>query len=221
MEVCGSLRKIAELGITVVTVIHQPRYEIFTSFHDVCLLAKGGKLAYLGPSGLALDYFESLGLTCPPRVNPPDFFLDCLAGDVPDDFRRAHPDFKPTKMVEWWSEHRARIDAEAGVPPVPDPSPPSEAERRAVTRHSAGLVRIAQLSLKRAMVQHSRHKKNIAMDIALVFVASIALAAVYCESLQPRRRFAQVRPLLWASERVGTCACMCGPVASPPPHNTN
>lgn len=37
MEVCGALRKVAETGVTVLTVIHQPRYCIFLSdFFPVC-----------------------------------------------------------------------------------------------------------------------------------------------------------------------------------------
>ena len=78
MEVCKALRRIADIGLTVVTVIHQPRYEIFTAFHDVLLLAKGGRAVYLGPSDQALGYFASKGFTCPPRVNPPDFFMGQL-----------------------------------------------------------------------------------------------------------------------------------------------
>jgi ABC-type multidrug transport system ATPase subunit len=69
-EVCHSLRKVAEKGLTVVAVVHQPRYEIFRMFHDVLLLGKGGRTVYLGPSEEALPYFESLGFTCPQHTNP-------------------------------------------------------------------------------------------------------------------------------------------------------
>ena len=58
MEVCDALGKIASLGVTVVTVIHQPRYEIFTAFDDVLLLGKGGRTVYLGPSDDALEYVK-------------------------------------------------------------------------------------------------------------------------------------------------------------------
>ncbi len=58
MEVCAALRRIAELGITVITVVHQPRFEIFQTFHDVLLLGKGGKTVYFGPSEGALPYFS-------------------------------------------------------------------------------------------------------------------------------------------------------------------
>ena len=73
LETCDALSKIASLGVTVVTVIHQPRYEIFTSFDDVLLLGKGGRAVYLGPSTRALAHFEAHGVMCPPRVNPADF----------------------------------------------------------------------------------------------------------------------------------------------------
>jgi hypothetical protein len=39
-------------------------------FDDVMLLGKGGRLVFLGPSRLALHYFESLGFALPPNENP-------------------------------------------------------------------------------------------------------------------------------------------------------
>jgi hypothetical protein len=39
-------------------------------FDDVMLLGKGGRLVFLGPSRLALPYFESLGFALPPNENP-------------------------------------------------------------------------------------------------------------------------------------------------------
>ena len=49
-EVCGALKRISELGLTIVAVIHQPRYEIFMAFDDVLFLGKGGRTVYLGAS---------------------------------------------------------------------------------------------------------------------------------------------------------------------------
>ena len=68
--------------MTVVAVIHQPRYEIFTLFDDVLLLGKGGKTVYMGPTKDCLAYFEKLGFQCPHFVNPADFVLDIVAGEV-------------------------------------------------------------------------------------------------------------------------------------------
>ena len=62
LQVCNTLRTIADLGITVVAVIHQPRAEIFQSFDDLLLLAPGGKTVYAGPQSQAQAYFTALGM---------------------------------------------------------------------------------------------------------------------------------------------------------------
>ena len=78
-EVAKAMKDIASSGITVVAVVHQPRYEIFQMFDDVILLGKGGQIVYEGPSNKALSYFsDNLNLECPPFVNPSDFFLDAI-----------------------------------------------------------------------------------------------------------------------------------------------
>lgn len=48
----------------------QPRFSIFRMFDDVMLLGKGGRLVFLGPSRLALPYFDSIGFQLPPNENP-------------------------------------------------------------------------------------------------------------------------------------------------------
>ncbi|KAL9658626.1 hypothetical protein ABK040_006162 [Willaertia magna] len=79
-EVCKAMRDIAESAITVVAVIHQPRFEIFEMFHNVILLGKGGQVVYQGSTDKALNYFKDvLGLQCPPHINPSDFFIDVIS----------------------------------------------------------------------------------------------------------------------------------------------
>ncbi|EFC48354.1 predicted protein, partial [Naegleria gruberi] len=78
-EVSKAMKDIASSGITVVAVLHQPRFEIFEMFDDVVLLGNGGRIVYMGPSKDALNYFsEKLQLEPPPFVNPSDFFLDAI-----------------------------------------------------------------------------------------------------------------------------------------------
>ena len=47
--------------MTVVMVVHQPRYSLFTLFDDLLLLGLGGQTVYLGQSEGALPYFRRLG----------------------------------------------------------------------------------------------------------------------------------------------------------------
>ena len=80
LEVCATLRVIANLGLTVVAVIHQPRAEIFASFDDLLLLAPGGMTVFTGPQKKVMDYFYDCGLTPTPNANPADTILDFIAG---------------------------------------------------------------------------------------------------------------------------------------------
>ena len=80
LGVCNTLRDIADLGLTVVAVIHQPRLEIFKSFDDLLLLAPGGKTVFIGPQSAALPYFEDLGVAFPAGYNPADVLLDFIGG---------------------------------------------------------------------------------------------------------------------------------------------
>lgn len=89
LAVCNTLRAIADLGLTVVAVIHQPRAEIFQSFDDLLLLAPGGKTVYEGPRAEVVRFFEDAGMSFPAGGNPADDLLDFIAGrhtlDVPTD----------------------------------------------------------------------------------------------------------------------------------------
>lgn len=51
-------------------------------FDDLILLAKGGLTVYHGPVKKVEEYFSSLGITVPERVNPPDHYIDILEGII-------------------------------------------------------------------------------------------------------------------------------------------
>lgn len=42
--------RMADLGMNIVTVIHQPRYSVFSLFHEVLLLGKAGRTVFQGLS---------------------------------------------------------------------------------------------------------------------------------------------------------------------------
>ena len=84
LEVLSSLRRLADLGLTIITVVHQPRYSIFSSFHTVLFLGQGGQTVFLGRTEEALGYFESLGFELPENENPADFLMDIISGVVRD-----------------------------------------------------------------------------------------------------------------------------------------
>ncbi|KAK4740524.1 hypothetical protein SAY87_032371 [Trapa incisa] len=77
-----ALRREALEGVNICMVVHQPSYSLFKMFDDLILLAKGGLIAYLGSVKKVEEYFSSIGITVPERVNPPDHFIDILEGIV-------------------------------------------------------------------------------------------------------------------------------------------
>lgn len=81
LKIMRTIKKIAcTIGITIVTVIHQPRFEIFEEFDDILLVAPGGLSAYIGPCSEVVGYFERLGFFFDQRNNPADTLMDILSG---------------------------------------------------------------------------------------------------------------------------------------------
>ncbi|CAN6271010.1 unnamed protein product [Urochloa humidicola] len=80
-----ALRHEALEGVNVCAVVHQPSYTLYNMFDDLILLAKGGLMVYNGPVKTVEDYFTTLGIHVPDRVNPPDHYIDILEGIVKPD----------------------------------------------------------------------------------------------------------------------------------------
>ncbi|XP_072968125.1 ABC transporter G family member 28-like [Typha angustifolia] len=77
-----ALRREALEGVNICMVVHQPSYALFKMFDDLILLAKGGLTVYHGSVKKVEEYFSTLGINVPERVNPPDYFIDILEGIV-------------------------------------------------------------------------------------------------------------------------------------------
>mmetsp|Transcript_27903 Transcript_27903/g.78895 ORF Transcript_27903/g.78895 Transcript_27903/m.78895 type:complete len:821 (-) Transcript_27903:596-3058(-) len=101
LTVLEGLKHLCKRGLSSIMVIHQPRFSIFQLFDQVLLLGRGGYQVYLGPSSLALPYFESKGFCLPPNENPADFFLDVIQGQVECELDE---DFAVADLYEWWQK---------------------------------------------------------------------------------------------------------------------
>lgn len=114
-QVVKLLRQIATLGVNVLCVLHQPRYEVFQLFTRVLLLGKGGVTVYLGPAERCAEYFEAIGYVLPVNTNPADFFMDAIAGDVQP---RVHPlpdhslPLDAADLPQVWARRRELLDKE-------------------------------------------------------------------------------------------------------------
>jgi len=77
-----SLETLANLGLTIAMVIHQPRMEVLKKIHNLVLLQRGGHEVYVGETEKALTYFkDQVGVDLPNQTSPADFFLDLITAD--------------------------------------------------------------------------------------------------------------------------------------------
>eukprot|EP00933_Yihiella_yeosuensis_P051158 TRINITY_DN49013_c0_g1_i1.p1 TRINITY_DN49013_c0_g1~~TRINITY_DN49013_c0_g1_i1.p1 ORF type:complete len:855 (-),score=156.14 TRINITY_DN49013_c0_g1_i1:166-2649(-) len=108
LTIANSLKKLGELGMTSIMVIHQPRYSLFTLFDEVLLLGKGGRTVYMGPSLGAVPYFQRLGFMIPANENPADWLMDLISGEIPS---QTIPNFKPEMLFDLWEKNKSTVQA--------------------------------------------------------------------------------------------------------------
>lgn len=102
LHVANILQSLGSLGLTIVSVIHQPRIEIFETFDDVILLVPGGKVAYIGPTNECVNYFQDLGYFFNSNLNPADILMDILSGKGDNTVRYSSKDL----AMIWYNKSR-------------------------------------------------------------------------------------------------------------------
>ncbi|KAI9344655.1 P-loop containing nucleoside triphosphate hydrolase protein [Obelidium mucronatum] len=177
LKVAEILRKIASLGLTVVSVIHQPRYEIFQQFNDLLMLVPGGKTAYIGPTCFVVEYFKELGYFFDALANPADILMDILSGKGIH-LRDEH--ITSDGLVEKWESFgKSWVDAKIAAGEKEDHTLHTPEECTASTRDLEGIVKkrgssiFTQIALchNRYLIQQYRRAGSLAIEIG---VASLA-----------------------------------------------
>lgn len=112
-EILSAMQRLTSNGLTIITVIHQPRYSIFQAFDTLLMLSPRGQVAYLGDTALATDYFDSLGFALPANENPADFLIDVISGVIKRDAECDSID-NDIDFGKQWLEY----EAESSSPPA-------------------------------------------------------------------------------------------------------
>jgi len=192
----------ARLGMTVVAVIHQPRYETLRLFDDLVLLGAGGCLVYSGPTAGAVEHFRGrLRVAFPADTNPADVLLDAIQPPRSEDFADAWRAF--------------------AVPPQP---PAARVSPELFYRHRPPFFRAALIHMDRAILQCLRARVALFVGQALCvattsilcfiihnerldqFIMQSAFAALFLMLLQgvaAQRIFGADLPMIWREARVG------------------
>lgn len=172
------LRLLAEEGRTVICTIHQPRSDLFTQFGNILLLAKGGRVAYNGPSSGMLGYFNSLGLPCPAMTNPADFVLDIVSVNLQSLEKENKTREAVNNILDRWREEEASTqDVDELVATGRELSLP--AEFRSYARTPATFLPAYLTLLRRATVNFSRSPHMIIARIMQVVGIGIIFALFF------------------------------------------
>lgn len=77
-QVVETLRKLADSGKTIVSVIHQPSQQVFSMFDDLLLISEGRMMYYGGVSEVR-SYFNAQGYECEEEVGTAEHVLECVS----------------------------------------------------------------------------------------------------------------------------------------------
>jgi len=166
-QVVHFLRKLADNGKTVVTVIHQPSQEIFSMFDDLILISEG-RLMYYGEIKKVKTHFGDIGYKCENEIGTAEHILNCISrtNDTPESDNRldhlANEALKQTKKTSFGSS------LEKNDKPLRFAS--NEKERRIV-----GPLRQFRLLFRRAFREERRGKAKIIIKV----VQQVGLASIF------------------------------------------
>ncbi|CAI6327815.1 unnamed protein product [Periconia digitata] len=170
------LKAISKLGVTTITIIHQPREQIYTGFDNIMLLGNGSMI-YAGPTTSTSTYFNSLGFTFPTRENPADVIMDIITGHGQQyTHDRNWATDSVGSLVDQWSSKGMRTQfLDASTPPrTASPSnsvisTPEQEEflRLTMKKRGASWPAQAYYCCKRSITQQVRTKGSFFFEIGI------------------------------------------------------
>lgn len=107
------LKSLAAEGRTVICTIHQPRSDMFNSFGNILLLAKGGRSAFNGSPEYLFGYLDRIGYPCPSMTNPADHLLDLISINLQTAQKEELSRERVRTILESWQEENQRLEQEA------------------------------------------------------------------------------------------------------------
>eukprot|EP00027_Filamoeba_sp_ATCC50430_P008179 CAMPEP_0168554766 /NCGR_PEP_ID=MMETSP0413-20121227/7959_1 /TAXON_ID=136452 /ORGANISM="Filamoeba nolandi, Strain NC-AS-23-1" /LENGTH=782 /DNA_ID=CAMNT_0008585537 /DNA_START=29 /DNA_END=2377 /DNA_ORIENTATION=+ len=183
-EIMAFLRLIAQQGITVVIVIHQPRYEILQMCDELLLLAKGGKTVFMGPTNDALDYFAHAGFPCPTHFNPADWYMDVISGKVSPKSVKVEdisttPTTKATEVTLAVESKTLLFDPNVLVELWASKAPQNTSQAvggLVLNRTTPGFFAQFGWFLYRSLLQLLRNKRGLVLEITYQVITGVAMA---------------------------------------------
>ena len=172
------LKALSRLGITIVTIIHQPRQEIFDSLDSILLLG-AGRMIYQGQRSEVQGYFEGVGFKFPEHSNPADTIMDIIAGQ--GHLYKKTGDTGVEPLIEYWQTRQQNNYpvSEAGTVSVQE----AKALRRSIRRRGAYWYLQMYYCFLRSLLQQWRAKSSFYFELGVGALAGflIGLAELNAE----------------------------------------
>ncbi|EEP81993.1 conserved hypothetical protein [Uncinocarpus reesii 1704] len=113
------LNGLAAEGRTLILTVHQSRSDLFQSFSNILLLARGGHPVYAGKGSEMIPYFDRLGHPCSKDTNPADFVLDLITVDLQEKEREAASRTRVKKLISNWEQTPVEFNRRSSVISTP------------------------------------------------------------------------------------------------------
>ena len=114
MQTLQSLARTA--GHSIVTVIHQPRTEIFNHYLDHLVLLSKGRMVYQGPPSQVRPYLEDNCPTVtplPPETGIADWLMDVIKQDEHELTAQKNDSSKMTTLPEYWKKYTTQTRSQS------------------------------------------------------------------------------------------------------------
>ena len=167
-----TLKALTRLGITVVTIIHQPRHEIFDAL-DSILLFGGGRMIYSGKEADVQTYFEECGFTFPEHENPADTLMDIIAGQGHLYKKSGHTDIQ--HLIEYWKNRQDNVKAHESITVAISSPAEISALNKTVKIRGAPWHRQLYFCFCRALLQQYRLKSSFYFELGVAALAGLLI----------------------------------------------
>ena len=171
-SIIGVLKGLADEGRTIICTIHQSRTDLFDSFGNILLLARGGHTVYSGAAAQMLPYFAAQGHHCPGTTNPADFALDIVTVDLQHAQREEATREKVDRLITSFSPTAALADPNPRAIALP-------AELGQMQRETAPFRIAFPVLVRRAIINFRRQPALIVARIMQVLGLGIILGLFF------------------------------------------
>lgn len=165
LSVMRLLKALSKIGVTVVSIIHQPRTEIYYCLDNVLLLS-GGQQLYQGNAIDALSYFTRLGFVFRSDFNPADIIMDIINGQG-QKYQRCPPTGRKVSLTEEWISYQTANEPQFNLQDRVKRDEQEVFLQKIITLRGASWLKQAFFCFSRSLLQQAREVTDFLLEVAV------------------------------------------------------